>query len=801
MTSIRYLFLLIFFNLSVFICFGQQKSKTEFNVGFHNFANVNVKLGYDGFATFTGTDLHYVSLPGDPDIPYKHFQVLLPANCDMKSLRLDISNIQWRNLPEKYNVKPAPPSATRIDDTVIIVYPEQQNIVDGKNIDVYKKDSFFPEPIYLKIQTGQKGAYKIASFNIPCYRFNPVRKILQKIDKGNFYLEYKILKKTKEKSLDFYPDLPEDILMTRKAFESYSADSRSNSRADAGYVILTTNSIDSASEKLDEFINAKENMGYAVTVVTESEWGGGSGDEAAENIHSWLEDNYDSLNIEYLLLIGDPDPDDGDVPMKMLWPRHNYSSYKEAPSDYYYSDMTGDWDLDGDGYYGEWSDDTGDGGCDKYYEFIVGRIPYYGDINDLDAILTKLICFTYEPASQCSWRENVILPMEPSDEDTPGYHLGEAINDDFVIPKSGWNSHRVYEEDYGLDPPPETYPCTYSNVYDAWIDDHPSVALWWTHGNYNIAADVMNISNAALLNDSLPAFTFQCSCLNAYPESSGNLAYALLKNGSPGANAATRVSWYYVGQTNFNNTASNSGMTYEYAERLIGDEKNTGYSLFDLKQDLYYGSSAIWMNYCVFNLYGDPSLSLFTPCPDTMFLYDAEVEDDSWRFYSSSSNIVFAYDTNTYIVKGTGSSGARVTATSDSSIIFKPGFHAETGSDLHAWIGDGCTASMVQTTPYNFLENIEITTDQHVWDIPDDTYEITVYPNPTKDAFTVDFIKKTLSGQIAIFNFQGNELLKIQFKNKSNLQINISHLPDGIYFLNIITPELVLTKRIIKLSY
>ena len=73
---------------------------------------------------------------------------------------------------------------------------------------------------------------------------------------------------------------------------------------------------------------------------------------------------------------------------------------------------------------------------------------------------------------------------------------------------------------------------------------------------------------------------------------------------------ATRVSWYYVGQTDFAGTASNSGMTYEYAKRLIGnDMKSAGYALHDMKQTLTPGS---WMNFTGFCLYGDPEVSIMS---------------------------------------------------------------------------------------------------------------------------------------------------------------------------------------------
>jgi hypothetical protein len=50
-------------------------------------------------------------------------------------------------------------------------------------------------------------------------------------------------------------------------------------------------------------------------------------------------------------------------------------------------------------------------------------------------------------------------------------------------------------------------------------------------------------------------------------------------------------------------------MTYEYAKRLIDEELDSGRALHEMKQTLAPG---IWMNFTVFNIYGDPSTGLFT---------------------------------------------------------------------------------------------------------------------------------------------------------------------------------------------
>jgi len=285
------------------------------------------------------------------------------------------------------------------------------------------------------------------------------------------------------------------------------------------YIILTTGAISSASTQLNAFITLKQSKGFNVKVVTESEWGGGTGDNAAENIRSWLKKNYQSLGIEYVLLIGNPVTETGDVPMKMTWPRYSESSYvsnQEAPTDYYYAELSGNWDLDGDGRFAEQYDDRAAGGADIYAEISVGRIPYYGNINDLDHILAKTIA--YENETNITWRKKALLPMESLDSSTPAYYLGENIKDNILV-NNGWSYHRIYDLFSG-GPTPETSPCTEQNVLSAWSGSYYGLVLWMTHGSSDYAEEIMSSTSALSLpasNDQHPAFTYQGSCNNAYP--------------------------------------------------------------------------------------------------------------------------------------------------------------------------------------------------------------------------------------------------------------------------------------------
>lgn len=278
---------------------------------------------------------------------------------------------------------------------------EGKNIVNGKNLNVYENDANYPESYVELLPYSEMRKWKFAKVDFTPLQYNPVTKRLTLIRSAIVEISYD----TSPIELD--RSLAEDTIMDDVAaqlFVNYDEGKMWYEREVMGvepqvtydYVIITTNAIVSNSANLNAFIAHKQSFGYNVLVVTESDFGGLTGqapNHNAEKIRQWLINNYASMGIKYVLLIGDPNPDEsgseGDIPMKMCWPRPD-PSYPEAPTDYFYADLTGNWDIDGDQFYGEYSDYTTTGGVDLTHEVYVGRIPVY-DANyaSLDSILQK----------------------------------------------------------------------------------------------------------------------------------------------------------------------------------------------------------------------------------------------------------------------------------------------------------------------------------------------------------------------------------------------------------------------------
>ncbi len=545
------------------------------------------------------------------------------------------------------------------------------------------------------------------------------------------------------------------------------------------YVIITTNDIVANSAILEDFIRLKERLGHSVRVVTETDFDGLTGQPPngrAEKMRQWLINNQASLGIQYVLLIGNPDPDDptnpsdpvGDIPMKMCWPGFEVWYWdREYPTDFFYADLDGNWNLDGDLYYGEWTsinnptkpdelldDDTfsirwtgkiniqytqmytfsifsddgvrlwidseliinhwashppalytaykdfsrtglhdirldfhehtgdaivnflwactphfrtcnpqnndlyyddgtgvfrpgglnglyyenedftsfrgrgmdnivrfywltgdrGSGGVDFEAEVFVGRIPVYDhDYAQLDHILQKMISYETELGDR-SWRKRILLPTYPSDSSTPGWELHEAIKTNIADP-TDFMSCRVYSANDGVQPPPcEITPCTEQNVENEWRNGYGMVA-WFTHGTSTTASNVFAVGQCTSLDDTKPSFTFQGSCMNAWPEDENNLAYSLLKHGAISTVAATRISMY--NGSGWFSPCPDQGYTqdlvYYYTWNIIQDENTAGEALFKAKNLNEDQSNDLWRNVLAYNLYGDPACSLIEP--------------------------------------------------------------------------------------------------------------------------------------------------------------------------------------------
>ncbi len=623
---------MIFFVISLyfsggFLLYGQQTYHLKSS-------DYNIEMTKDGFSRIVMDRYFSYGIPGYPNLPSTIYQIAVPPDVDLKSIEVKYDENQKIYIGS-CQIKELPALATWRDGLKII----------GRKADIYSNDSFYPEGAVEYLGISQMRKWRIVKVKYTPFQYNPVSRELRYIPEVTLEISYSRI------GFEFIPKvvLSDEVMDTRAEKILLNYQEAKNWYNPSGiipkpsqthdYVIITTNSIVASSTQLANFTGYLSGKGYSPLIVTEDDYGiltGQAPNGIAEKIREWLKNNYISYTIEYVLLIGNPDPDDpsndsdpvGDVPMKMCWPRYSEATYRESPTDYFYADLTGNWDLDGDGYFGEYIGDRGTGGVDFSNEIYVGRIPVYSGVADLDSVLSKTINYGNTIASGITWRQSALLPMSYSDSTTDGAYLGEAMKSGYLSP-AGFSSWTMYMQG-SVCPEADSSFLSAEELVDGatrtrWMSNPFGMVWWWGHGSSTGAylgyspcgwGTIMSTSGSNSLNDNYPSFVYQCSCNNGYPESSSNLGTALLYNGAITTNSASRVSWYAVTSwyTGLKYLCDNASIGYYYGQDLVSNDKKAAVALFDVKSDMglnggYWGGSS-WMNLFDFNLYGDPAISL-----------------------------------------------------------------------------------------------------------------------------------------------------------------------------------------------
>lgn len=619
--------------------------------------------------------------PGEPLLACSMVRVLLPAGARLDSVQVSLSNVSWKEMPGQYEIPPSPPAAIWDEGKYVFDWGRKDTsvIAQGRDTSIYSKDEFFPEEPVEVVSVSRFRQLKFARLRIRTYAYNPRRKKLRILTGATVKISVatgdadagSVAKPSFSKSL-----LPETV--NAEDYEKFYSPPAPGAAPGTDYVIITTSTIRDTSNKLAAFIVCKENCGHTVKVVTESTsaddthyLAGSTADQRADNIRDWLQSNYLADGIEYLLLIGDPDPAFFDsaasVPMKMCYPRNGAGDgHEEAPTDMFFAELSNTWDYDGDGYYGEYNGDYRAGGADKDCELRVGRIPFYGSYTDLDSVLQKIIDYHAEPGDR-SWRNKALVaaavsnfspqdddgdgiadsPLLTPDERTFGADWGQEIKS--LASSEGFGTYTLYENE-GVYSNGSAYPLTasdqdltVSNLVAEWQNQYGFVT-WWGHGNETIAYrfcwtsdsdypsvtgnhpdhdetiwyTLFSTSYCSQLDNTHPAFVVPVSCEVAHPENSGNLAYRLLENGAIGTFAATRVSWYAIGSWEPSiglSYADNASHAYYIFSRMAAGNDPAAAALNWCRQNFgtTWGGSS-WMNMIGTNLYGDPALAMTTAC-------------------------------------------------------------------------------------------------------------------------------------------------------------------------------------------
>jgi hypothetical protein len=412
-----------------------------------------------------------------------------------------------------------------------------------------------------------------------------------------------------------------------------------SSLQNANYVIITTSDLEDA---VKEFKTWKEYPGFSVEIVNIS-WisDNYNGMDLPEQIRNFLIDKYEEWDIRYVLIVGTRN----NIPMRrcdpLIWDSSEY-----LYSDFYYSDITGNWDLDEDGKYGEYGDDD----VDFTPEISVGRIP-----SDNKDTVTQICENIMQYGSDIgTWKKNVLLLGAISyyqgleaygwiyDRDDCATLMEECRID--IFDPEDFNCVRMYEAE-GLRPSTYNYeyPLEHSNVLSEWKNNYALVnmvghsnenlvARWiWDHDDGDnipevgegelIYKDILRRSDSQALSMEKPPIVFSGGCSQLHGPN--NMGRSFIENNAAVAYIGTTDLGFY-NITKVWNDESDGGFAsidYYFFYYLISQDQTCGDALSNSK--LYFSNYFMfneynpeWIYRCYSTLmgttlYGDPALSLY----------------------------------------------------------------------------------------------------------------------------------------------------------------------------------------------
>ncbi|MHA1148398.1 MAG: C25 family cysteine peptidase [Promethearchaeota archaeon] len=396
-------------------------------------------------------------------------------------------------------------------------------------------------------------------------------------------------------------------------------------------LIITPNnpSFVDAVKPLMEWKNEK-----GVKTIVLSNYSQYPGTDGPEKIRNMIKAYYNDHNIQWVLLAGDAQDDL--LPIRYVYNpdvdrwTDNPKQYEALgseyykPTDFYYADLTGSWDDDDDGRWGEAPQDNTDGSdeIDWIPDVYVGRLPA-NDETQLEIMINKTLKYETDPIVG-DWMGKMLLAGG----------LSEAGEDEADLAKYIINKYVRKEMDFtllddGINLTQTSFRNNFNNGYSTILfAGHGAPTMYIRNPSNNLAYESADAS--ASTNFNMPSLIYADACsTSTYDWNDGSIGEELIKRtgsaGSIGVVAALRVTWYLKNDEYFEKL--NRGNAKLFFEEFFKNKKfQPGKALYDSKVSYissdYYQSGEGSLEYdferknvLTYCLLGDPEVDIYTDKP------------------------------------------------------------------------------------------------------------------------------------------------------------------------------------------
>ena len=297
---------------------------------------------------------------GAPAIPVKFVNILLPAGAQNISISADGELTQ---LAEGITPYPAQPRNPKSKPRLPFVPPN----------DRYGSAEPWPAEV-----AAYQGDHDMQGFRFVSVRLNPLayvgaEKKLYLREKITVTVSYDAGATTRtilSKQMNAFEPLVDSLVANPEDAAAFAPAVRTTApKAALDYLIITSSSLSNAFQQIADYRSSAAGGSYSTRVLTTNTIAADfSGTDMQAKIRACISNSVATLGTTMVLLGGD----DTIVPVRYCYAAVTSQSTTETnmPTDLYYSGLSGSWDADGDGIYGETSDSV-----DMAWDVVVARLP------------------------------------------------------------------------------------------------------------------------------------------------------------------------------------------------------------------------------------------------------------------------------------------------------------------------------------------------------------------------------------------------------------------------------------------
>jgi hypothetical protein len=309
------------------------------------------------------------------------------------------------------------------------------------------------------------------------------------------------------------------------------------------YLIVTDEAM---AEKAQDLANWKTKKGLNAAVVTtsfiESNY---TGVDSGEKIRNCVKDYYENKGTQYVCLVGG----NSIIPVRKVYdPGYNVGEGDYlVPTDNYYGCMDGDFNADGDGYWGEYPDDN----VDWVYDVYVGRIQV-SSADALAEVIDKTLCYEGAGASSetnpYDYQHTAILAGGWADSSTNLGVMMEYLRDTYLT-SSHWSFTELWDDTY------PGGPGFNSTNFTSSMGEGKGLVAHMGHSNSTaMGTNSGSVSSTAFYglgnHPKFMAFLYSVGCYASNTDYDNNCAASFVnapEGGGVGFACNTRYGWYSPG--------------------------------------------------------------------------------------------------------------------------------------------------------------------------------------------------------------------------------------------------------------